>query len=104
MPPFYFKAKKIVCLERAKKDTDFYYKNYLDSLEELLKKNNSTKIRLEVIRVKAWIKKYEDWSYQWHSQNYIKAQDSYVNPEDAHPSECFDYPKSPFFEIFSEIK
>jgi len=102
--PFYFKPIKIICLERAKKDTNFHYKNYLDSLEELLNKNNSTKIRLELNRVKNWIKKYEDWAFHWHKKNYVKAQDSYVNPADAHPSECFEYPKAPFLEIFSEIK
>lgn len=103
MPGIRFKPVKTICVERAKKDAIFHYQSYLDSLINLLNKNNSTKIRLEIIRLKKWINKYEIWASNWHNNNYIRCQDSYVDPEDAYPSERVDPPKAPFVELFSDI-
>lgn len=103
MPPTYLIAPDVVCMLRAKNDAIHHYKPYLESLERLLKKKGSTKIRLEINRLKVWLKEYEEWAKDWHKKNYIKLSDCYSNPDDAHISECKPPPIAPFVEVYFDF-
>jgi len=103
MPPTYMISPDVVCMNRAKKDAETHYKKYIESLEEILKNKNSTKIRLEINRAKQWIKKYEEWAIKWHKKHYIKLSDCYSNIEDSHISERVRPPSAPFLDLYSEL-
>ena len=104
MPPIYIKPKEFVCEERAKKDAIYHYQPYINSLEKNLEKTNSTKIRIELNRVKSWVKDYEDWAKLWHMSNYIRSFDIYNNPDHAAPDELNNPPKAPVVDVFFEFK
>jgi hypothetical protein len=103
MPPTYLVAPDVVCMNRAKNDANYHYLPYINSLQKLLEKKNSTKVRLELNRVKQWVKEYEVWAKNWHKNNYVRLSDCYSNPEEAHPSECVPPPVAPFFEVYSDL-
>jgi hypothetical protein len=103
VPAILVKPKDLVCKERADNDVKHHYDPYIRSLETALQKKNSTNIRIELGRVKAWIEKYRLWATNWHNKNYVKCYDIYVNINDADKSEMIEPNKAPFFEIYSDL-
>lgn len=102
--PVYIKARKTVCSERAKNDTEYYYSMFRDLLVQNSTENNIAESRQQILRLERWLREYTSYAYRYHMENFVQANDLYLNEHDA---EKFSYmkkiPKAPFIEVFDEL-
>ncbi len=72
----YIKSHIVTCQSRAENDALEYYGNILKMHELALEESDGDSIaRMDLIRLKAWIKEYITWANHWHLENYENASD-----------------------------
>lgn len=102
--PIYIKPREALCNERANNDAEFYYSHYFDYIKEQQLEEGSMEIRQQTIRLKKWIDKYKEFAKKFHMKNFIRADDLYVNSNNA---ELFpintEIPRAPYLEVLEEI-
>jgi hypothetical protein len=103
--PIFLKSKNRLCQERAENDSIFYYDEFKKMLNDYYLENKTAEAHQQIIRLNKWIDKYQEFAYNYHLNNFIQADDIFVDQEYA---KKFSYgikiPRAPCIEVFEEIK
>lgn len=74
--PLFIKSAETTCQIRAESDAIEYYNNVLKLHEKNLEDTNGDSLaRMDLVRLKDWIKKYIIWAKKWHIENYENGND-----------------------------
>jgi len=99
--PIFTKSIETICLERAINDSIKHYDMILKTYEES-SINGDPDSMIDLYRLKSWLKKYIFWAKKWHSDNFERANDMFVDPE---YGILWNAPKSaPKLKMFEDIK
>ena len=92
----------LICQLRAESNAIEYYNNVLKLHEAALEDSNGDSVvRMDLLRLKDWIKKYIIWANKWHFDNYENGDDI-TDVEEL--KERWPPPaKAPKLKIFEEI-
>lgn len=100
--PLFIKSLDLICQLRAESNAIEYYNNVLKLHEAALEDSDGDSVvRMDLLRLKDWIKKYIIWANKWHLDNYENGDDI-TDIEEL--KERWPPPiKAPKLKIFEEI-
>ncbi len=102
--PIYIKPRDLVAFERSVSDSKYYYDYFFDLLKQQFDEEESAEYRMQRSRLQRWVERYRKFSYNYHKDNFIQADDLYENPA---YGQRFSFrskiPRAPFIEVFGDI-
>jgi len=102
--PIFIKPRNLLCEERASSDASFYYDCFFDYIKEQGQDEATQEKRQQVIRLKKWIERYKIFAKKYHLENFIQADDLYVDKDAAENfSINKEIPRAPYLEVLEDI-
>ena len=103
--PIFLKSKERACFERAEDDAIFYYEEFKKMLNEYYLENKTAETQQQIIRLNKWIDKYKKFALNYHLNNFISADDLFLEKEHVRK---FGFgkkpPRAPFIEVFEDLE
>jgi hypothetical protein len=102
--PIYIKPVEIICKERAEDDAKFYYEYFKELLIETKNENNDAESKINLAKLNRWIEDYKNFATNFHIKNFVRANDIYVDPENAEAFPLGERTiRAPFIDVFGEL-
>jgi hypothetical protein len=100
--PIFIRSVEKTCQLRAESNAEEYYSNILKVHEESLESSGGDSVvRMDLIRLKDWIKNYISWAKKWHLDNYESGND--ITDEEWLKERWPPPKKAPKRRIFEEL-
>lgn len=100
--PLLIRSKEATCRLRSESNAAEYYSSVLKMYEEELESSNGDPVvRMDLIRLKDWIRKYISWAYNWHFDNYQSGND--ITDNEFLKERWPPPPKAPKLKIFQDL-
>lgn len=97
------KPGTVICMERGRDDSIFYYGEFKSMLIENSKTSDPTAGQ-DLARLLRWIASYEIFATEYHKKNFVLWKDCFEKEEDANSmiSSSMPKPRAPFIPAFDE--